>query len=206
VADWSSLDDVALADANHGWVGGAGGLLLRTVDGGRHWRAKRFGKGAVRSLTFADMRHALALRGTWHGEVLRTTDGGRHWAVSYLPDKTVWTGAVSMLDTTHAVMTTHGAGPFADLWLTSDGGATWQVGNRLPDAGYYTALSSSGSVLCAVSASGGVVTSPDGGVTWSYLGAPTGMRLDDVRFVGGHTLTVGGLGVLTRDLTTAPLP
>jgi hypothetical protein len=51
------------------------------------------------------------------------------------------------------------------------------------------------------------VTSRDDGATWSYDGAPSGDGLTSVQFVGTDTLMIAGFyGVLTRNLTTAPLP
>ena len=68
-------------------------------------------------------------------------------------------------------------------------------------------LARCGSALCAVSSFGSVATSPNGGATWSYDDTPAGYGMSSVQFVGSDTLMIAGdLGVLSRNLTTAPLP
>ena len=51
-----------------------------------------------------------------------------------------------------------------------------------------------------------MVTSTVGSLSWSNGEAPSGAWLTGAQFVGSDTLMIGGLGVLTGDLITAPLP
>ncbi len=198
------LRQVFFFDAKHGWAGGDKGTLLRTVDGGRNWSVKTFGSGVrIGHIVFADAQHGIALLGavTTHPALLCTSNGGRTWSWIHLQ---YWPGGVIMEDATHALLV---AG--STSWASSDGGKTWQRGTDLPLGGAIVSLARSGSQLCAVGAEGAVVTSTDGGLTWSNDGLPAGSRamLTSVQFVGSDTLMIGGvLGVLTRDLTTAPLP
>ncbi len=207
-----SLHDVFFVDARHGWASG-GGIrqaltVLRTVDGGRHWShthptATRTG---ISQLEFADTRHGIALTNTGSGVILVTGDGGRSWTTAQLPVAKDRPMVVTMEDASHALIVAHalGGGDAAPSFTSSDGGQTWQPGADLPN-GQYGSITRSGSLLCAVGH--GVATSRDDGATWSYDGAPTGGGLTSVQFVGSDTLMIGGFyGVLTRDLTTAPLP
>jgi photosystem II stability/assembly factor-like uncharacterized protein len=200
----ADLADVFFVDARRGWLGGARETLRRTVDGGRHWtKANRGVATNVRQLVFADALHGLAVSG-FSSYVLTTANGGRSWAKTRFSLLNYHATAVSMIDATHwLVISTQGAS-----WTTGDGGQTWQRGPDLPKAvGDYLDIARSGSRLCAVTWSGAVATSTDDGATWSRAGAvPIGL-MACAAFVGSHTLLVGGSsGLLTRDLSAAPLP
>ncbi len=202
-----SLHHVFFVDARHGWASG-GKTLLRTVDGGRHWAHRREANGAfsgITALEFADTRHGIALTNTGSGVILLTSDGGRRWTTTRLPVAKDRPMVVTMEDASRALIIAFSfvPGP-ATTFTTNDGGKTWQPGADLPND-QYGSITRSGSLLCAVGH--GVVTSRDDGATWSYDGAPSGGGLTSVQFVGSDTLMIGGsLGILTRNLTTAPLP
>ena len=205
-----ALNCVFFADAGHGWAGGNNGTLLRTVDGGRHWAHKRSASGAdISQLDFADARHGIALAGSG---ILSTRDGGRTWTTTRLPDSQDEPTAMTMQDASHALIVAYdrvGIDP-QPCFTTTDGGKTWQRGGSIANRDVYRGIAQSGSQLCAVGEFGNVVTSRDGGTTWTYDGAPFGILvgvLTSAQFVGADTLVIGGdLGILTRDLTTAPLP
>ncbi len=204
-----NLHDVCFVDAKHGWAAGDNGTLLRTTDGGRHWSHIRVaGGGALSELSFADAGHGIAL--DWPRGILATSDGGRTWSATHLPISTDVPYAAIMLDASHALIIAFSRVTIdpATAWTSADGGKTWLRGADLPNDDYYESIARSGAQLCAVgSQQGNVVTSRDGGATWTSDGVPSGGSLTSVQFVGSDTLMIGGnLGVLTRDLTTAPLP
>jgi photosystem II stability/assembly factor-like uncharacterized protein len=210
------LRDVFFVDARHGWAGG-GNTLLRTIDSGRHWTHKHPVVGAsISQLDFADASHGIALLNTGQRFILFTNNGGRTWAKTQLPVSKYRATAVIMQDATHAlIIAWNQAG--AATFTSSDGGKSWQLRGDLPNNERYVSITRSGSLLCAVGDSGvikpplasrvWIVTSRDDGATWSDDGAPSGGGLTSVQFVGADTLMIGGyLGILTRNLTTAPLP
>jgi photosystem II stability/assembly factor-like uncharacterized protein len=203
------LRDVFFVDARHGWAGG-GNTLLRTVDGGRHWAHRREAIGTLSGITaldFADARHGIALTSNGSGVILVTSDGGRSWTTTRLSVAKDRPTAVTMEDPSHALLIAYPSSSIdpATTFTTTDGGKTWQQGADLPDRDRYGSIARSGSLLCAVGH--GVATSRNDGATWAYDGAPTGGGLTSVQFVGADTLMIAGFyGVLTRNLTTAPLP
>jgi photosystem II stability/assembly factor-like uncharacterized protein len=61
-----------------GYVAGAGGRVLKTTDGGGHW--KRLKTGTTKGLTavcFVDRTHGWVAGSK--GALLRTTNGGKTW-------------------------------------------------------------------------------------------------------------------------------
>lgn len=75
----NDLFDVCFVDRLRGWAVGNGSTILRTTDGGVHWRAQRRGidRGAFRALAFADRRRGVAVGED--GVIVRTVDAGAHW-------------------------------------------------------------------------------------------------------------------------------
>ena len=196
---------VAFADATHGWAGGANGWLLRTADGGRHWTATHVATPAgVRQLAFADDTHGMALLNMLRPDILVTADGGRNWTSVRLPLPGDRPTAVTMEDASHAVVIAYDPAERAThTWASGDGGKTWRRGSDLP-ADYYWKMAHLGTQLCAIG-SGEVATSANG-TTW-HTDVPSGSDLYGVTFAGSALLMISGdSGVLTRDLSTAPLP
>lgn len=202
----SELDSVDFVDALHGWAGGVGGVILYTRDGGRHWHVTREAKGGnIQQLSFADPMHGMAL-GVRSGGFLVTQTGGRTWRFepdSALAARAGWPATLLMEDASHALVVSvfHN-----QCFASSDGGTTWQPAGAIPGGSSYGGIAHSGTRLCAVGFYG-VATSSEGGATWSHEGTVMGHSLSSVQFVGPNELMISGsLGVMTRDLTTAPLP
>ena len=202
----AGLRDVFFVDARHGWAGGESGTLLRTTDGGRRWVHVGVAfKGAISQVVFGDAEHGIAL-GTFSRAFLVTADGGRTWSRERLPAGR-WPTVAYLQDASHGlIISLHE--PRSYSFTSSDGGKTWQQAGDLPDGVEYSRIARSGSLLCTVDAGGGVASSRDDGATWTDDAVPMGEgSLNGVQFVGADGLVIGGdLGVMTRDLTTAPLP
>lgn len=121
-AGWLSLYD----------AGRGRSTLLRTADGGRHWRAQRTDAG-VQILGFADARQlVLGTRAPVPGapyRVFRTTDGGADWLVVPLPaDLGPLSDFPVFVDGTHGwILSRSHVGQDAQLLRTRDGGAHWQL-------------------------------------------------------------------------------
>lgn len=95
-ANWKRLNTKTLSwlraihfsDADNGWIGGTGGTLLVTSDGGKTWRQKaRFMEDTIREVHFFDKttgwllceRNIFALGEKSPSYLLKTTDGGNNW-------------------------------------------------------------------------------------------------------------------------------
>jgi len=71
------LNTVYFTDAKHGWVGGDGGFLAFTDDGGANWVERRLGTDhAVNDVYFVSKDHGVAVTG---GSIFETSDGGHGW-------------------------------------------------------------------------------------------------------------------------------
>ena len=198
----ADLADVFFVDAKHGWIAGPRETIKRTADGGRHWtKANKGIRRNIEQIAFADTLHGVALPG-FAPYIYTTSNAGRSWTKTTFSSAAYKAVAISMTDASHWLLLSSGA----HAWTTSDGGASWQQGPDLPTPfGDYVDLARSGSLLCAIDWGGDVATSADNGASWSFDSQLKGV-VSCAQFIGDDRLLVGGsAGILTRDLSTAPL-
>lgn len=129
------------------WVGGSGGQVLRTVDGGKTWQ--NVSPAGAESLQFRDVEAFDAQRAVilsiGPGEdsrVYRTTDGGQTWSETFRNTEADAFYDCMAFNNGHSNDKKHGLamsdpvdGKFR-IAATSDGGKSWQVQSTagMPDA------------------------------------------------------------------------
>ncbi|MET9313979.1 oxidoreductase [Kribbella sp. NPDC003505] len=174
------------------WVGGSGGTVLRTVDGGKHWQ--NVSPAGAEALQFRDVeafdaRRAVALTiGTGEdSRVYRTVDGGKTWTETFRnTDANAFYDCIAFNDDKHGLALSDPVDGKFRIAATSDGGKSWTVqpGGGMPAAlpGEF-AFAASGTCLVAGHgrtawfASGGgdrprVFRTVDGGRHWTVADSP----------------------------------
>lgn len=199
------LNSVGFYDADQGWAAIAGPLpssapssILRTTDGGRHWRLADVPGVASYSFTrFFDPQHAMVSVNTGSGQVLYSTvDGGQSWRSLDLPGRrNDGFASFVFLDPARGwYLAGTPAAPGQEfptdvqqtfvLWRTLNGGNSWQEvltvdpaqprAGGLSLAGFKSALSFSderhGALLSTPSDS--FYLTDDGGLSWQALPLP----------------------------------
>jgi photosystem II stability/assembly factor-like uncharacterized protein len=129
----ASLRGLGALDAARAWVGGAGGEVWRTTDGGTTWRnVSPPGAAACdfRDVELLGPEQALVLSAGDAARVYRTDDGGVSWRV-VLADtrKGAFFDAMAFAGETGVLFADPLNGGFC-LWTTRDGGASWQPVGR----------------------------------------------------------------------------
>jgi photosystem II stability/assembly factor-like uncharacterized protein len=100
-----------------GYFVGDGGLILKTVDGGKSFAQKASGPGPLKSVRFFDADRGIAVGAG--GTALCTADRGAHWILG-------GTGTdAPLMDVRMISATTAYAGGGSTLIKTLDGGRTW---------------------------------------------------------------------------------
>ena len=185
-AQWSTGVSGTLNDLNTTWrigadvvlVGGVGGTLLRSTDGGLTFSPAAGGFfDDVNEIQFVDDLTGYAVAD--NGRFLRSADGGASWTVSFIATGSNLAG-MHFRD----AMNGHVVGRDGVIFQTTDGGTTW-----VPQASGSTERLES---VFFVDANNGFVAgrndtylqTSDGGATWNgstLLG--TGRDLNDVFFI-----------------------
>jgi photosystem II stability/assembly factor-like uncharacterized protein len=174
------------------WVSGTEGTVLRTVDGGRHWKDVSPG-GDTGDLEFRDIeawdeQHAVILSIGTGGDsrIYRTDDGGRTWRQGFRNhSKTAFYDCLGFWDKRHGLaMSDPVHGKFRILY-TKNGGRSWSkraVSGMPPALDGEFGFAASGTCLVTAGssdawiASGGaaarVFHTADRGVTWTVTDTP----------------------------------
>ncbi|MFI7066461.1 WD40/YVTN/BNR-like repeat-containing protein [Kribbella sp. NPDC050124] len=174
------------------WVGGSGGQVLRTVDGGKSWQnVSPAGAETVqfRDVEAFDAKRAVVLsigNGT-DSRVYRTVDGGKSWTETFRnPDPNAFYDCLDFWDNKRGLALSDPVDGKFRILATADGGKSWTV---QPTAGMPAALpgefafAASGTCLVTGSgrtawfATGGgdrprVFRTVDGGKHWTVADSP----------------------------------
>ncbi|MFI6876911.1 WD40/YVTN/BNR-like repeat-containing protein [Streptomyces sp. NPDC050400] len=209
---------LAAVDRHTAWVAGSKGTVLRTTDGGAHWRTVSPAGAAeleFRDIEAFDARRAVALA-IGEGDasrIYRTDDGGTTWTESFRnPDAKAFYDCVTFFDHRNGLAMSDPVDGKYRILSTRDGGRSWKV---LPSAGMPAAqtgeagFAASGQCLVASGpkdvwlATGGgatarVLHSRDRGLNWTVTDTPIPAG-DPARGVFGlafrdrtHGIAVGG--------------
>jgi photosystem II stability/assembly factor-like uncharacterized protein len=165
---------VFFRDAHNGWVGGSGGRLMRTQDGGLSWNTQTFqipqgesaADSAVRAVLFLTEKNGVAMLGRM---VVYTEDGGKQWMPLAFPanvsleslshrGQTLWLAGGRKLTQTLTV---------GMLWRSDDLGKTWMT---VPVGDLYGAVTSvwfADANTGFIAVKGKVYQTQDAGATWT---------------------------------------
>lgn len=125
------------------WLGGSGGTVLRTTDGGASWQNVSPPGAAelqFRDIEAIDLHTAVALS-IGEGEasrIYRTADGGRTWTESFRnTEPRAFYDCVAFFDARHGLAMSDPVDGKIRVLATEDGGRSWSV---LPSEGMPAAL------------------------------------------------------------------
>ncbi|MFZ1729812.1 MAG: YCF48-related protein [Bacteroidota bacterium] len=170
--------DATFLDAQHGWIVGGNGALLRTSDGGMTWSSQanilRTTPFLGLSIVFTDAANGLVSTNT--GLLLRTNDGGFSWnllprsaltmqKLRKAPDGSVW-----------------GVGSLGTIARTTDVGLTWIRFSTGITTVIYDIEFPDAQTAVAVCGGGTVLRSVDAGQNWTSTIAGIGTDITSIDF------------------------
>ncbi len=134
----TSLNTVSVANANVGWIGGNGGVVLRTINAGTNWTnvtGSTIGTADVYAICGIDANTCLVSTSPGATFVYRTSNGGVNWTQVFTQ-----TGGfiddIKMQNANTGFMYGDPVGARWSLWKTTNGGVNWDsAGLYLPQVG-----------------------------------------------------------------------
>jgi len=218
-----ALTRIAFASPERGWIVGQDGVILATADGGRTWKPQQSGTPshlfAVAALD-GEVVYACGDRSTW----LETRDGGATWHGRAVPLSDVGLDPeialaveepiyydLDFIDEANGWM----VGDYGNIRRTRDGGQTWEsqhgslLGQRMANArrplrdaldlpALFRVAVRDGGHGIAVGVGGTVLTTTDGGASWTIeppkVEPPLETPLLEIAFAGDATFVFGGSG------------
>jgi hypothetical protein len=176
-------------------VSGAGGIILRTTNGGTTWVQQSVGlAGGLLGVCLVDVNHATAVG--FDGAILRTTDGGTTWTQQSSGTAQFLFG-VSFTDVNIGTV----VGDGGTILRTTNGGETWTLqSNVLPYAYSLRSVSfTDANKGTIVGSYGSILRTTDGGTTWKQQSLLTTNTLLSVSFTDSNNGTaVGEYGIILR--------
>jgi photosystem II stability/assembly factor-like uncharacterized protein len=170
-----NLNSVLFNDSNYGFIVGANGTLLSTIDGGKNWFKQSSGtSNNISLISFVDSKNGFI----WGSNktFIKTQNGGNTW-LNFTDS--VKNGFVpsAFLDINNALAITQSSDT-TKIYKSIDGGKTWQYLSRIIMSffsPYRVFYKDSNNILIvgSIMASGTVFYSTDGGKTWKQ-GLSTG--------------------------------
>jgi photosystem II stability/assembly factor-like uncharacterized protein len=165
---------VSVVDSSRAWAAGAGGTVLKTLNGNT-WTAT-IGSGGADVYTIEAIDISKALIGTFDGtttKIRRTQNGGLTWTDVYTNSSAgAFIDAIEMFDANNGYAVGDPVGGQWTLLRTTDGGLTWTSAASLSqngsEAGWNNAMWWTDSLHGWFGTSNGrVYATADGGATWS---------------------------------------
>ena len=202
-----NLGSLAFADRLHGiaiggiWRGDRQvGVILRTSDGGEHWRSAweqtpafpAGGAGYPTAIGVVDRQH-IVVAGS-RGIVLSSKDGGESWSLA--AHSSTAAGILSLAFP--AGPRGWAVGDRGRILKTPDGGLTWRLRATIGQLDLYAVAFPSKTEGWAIGGEGTLLHTSDGGAHWSSVpGLPQSKELEALSFVSsGHGWVVGDYGCI----------
>ena len=178
----TSLNCVSAVDANIGWIGGNGGVILKTVNGGVNWTNVANGTvGTADIYAISALSASVCLVSTSPANtfVYRTSDGGTTWTQVFT-QVGGFIDDIRFKDANNGIMYGDPVSARWSIWRTTNAGVTWDsAGCYLPqaasEAGWNNAMFVNGNTVYFGTNSTKVYKSTNFGATGSWTsGATTG--------------------------------
>ena len=214
-----SLYGVAFLNADSGVVVGSGGAIFGTTNGGVTWEIRSGGPYVppreLWSVALSRSGWGLAVGGQWLWGMdppsswsMQTTDGGVTWREGRAGCYNCLLYGASTSDphtgtfvgSGHTIPADSRAYDYSVINWTSDRGTTWSRPSPIdPGPPLYAVSCADTSNQTAVGASGTIIRTTDGGVTWISQSSGTSATLTGIAMIDANTATaVGSGGIILR--------
>jgi len=167
---------VKALDRFNGWIGGAGGTVLRTTNGGTTWTSVGGGPMGTNTVYAIEALSAttafVTTSPTGASYIFRTTNAGTSWDTVFT-QADGFLDAIKMFDATNGIAIGDPVGGTWTILKTTNGGSTWARTATEPvqagtESGYNTSISIVGSRIWFGTNNSRVYYSTDSGTTWNF--------------------------------------
>ncbi|MEI8080698.1 MAG: YCF48-related protein, partial [Actinomycetes bacterium] len=174
----------SFVDANHGWLAGSNGTIMRTADAGASWESQASGITNWRGIHFTDANNGWVVG---DGGQIQHTTNGVDWAPQ-TSGTTVQLNGVWFTDNLNGCA----VGNNGTVLNTTNGGATWVIRPSTVTQSLNAVWFANASTGWAVGASGVILKTTSGGNSWNAQSTPTAQTLLAVRGVSQLGVWVSG--------------
>jgi photosystem II stability/assembly factor-like uncharacterized protein len=175
------LRGISAVDGNIAWASGREGTVLRTTDGGKHW--KKVSVPDAKDLDFRDIEAfdannavVLSIGPGEASRVYRTQDGGKHWALALKnTDERAFFDCM-VFDGANGWMLGDPVEGRYQVRTTTDGGRTWALSPDGPEAMKDEAAFAASGTCIARTTTGETLAVGGGAAARAHVGDSSGKR------------------------------
>jgi photosystem II stability/assembly factor-like uncharacterized protein len=206
----TALMSVSAVSPLVGWAAGAGGVVLRTTDGGNNWTSVgggSIGANAINAIKAVSASTAFVTTApsTSLSHIFRTTNGGTSWDTVYTQDAAglnPFINAIHMFDANNGIAQGDPVGGKWTIVRTTNGGTSWtrdtanaptQVGSEYGANNGMKVLGTT-HIWFTPGTGNGFYRSTDGGTTWTRSTLPASGFTAGVNFLDTQVGVVGNSG------------
>ncbi len=218
----STLTGVYFLNRNLGWVVGHDAVILRTTDGGQHWKKVHYApeeEAPLLSIWFRDEQYGIAIGA--YGYFLISHDGGKTWIRNELnvnnidlPDEGITKDDIDadgFTDTYDLHLNDIALSDAGQLYIAAEAGRVYRSDdfgeswNEMPSpyiGSLFGVLPLSENIVLVFGLRGHLFRSDDAGLTWQEIKTgTTEMLTDGIRLSDGKVVIVGlgGTLLVSRD-------
>jgi photosystem II stability/assembly factor-like uncharacterized protein len=180
-----NIEDVYFANQSTGWLVGAGGMILKTENGGVSWQKKTTGTTTwLYGVYFPDAQIGWAVGE--YGKIIKTTNGGNSWITQNSIGGTFYD--VYFVDT----QTGWVVGENGTILKTTNGGSNWQSQTSGTTVYLNAVTFHSAQIGWVIGGNGTILKTTNGGTTWTPQNSTTTEFLLGIDFINEQTGWVVG--------------
>lgn len=196
------LNTIMFLDSLHGWMGGEGGKVYGTTDGGAHWLRPDVAPSPAANMPIHRIKfftpsigYAVGGVSEMYGVAWKTLDSGRSWTTVKVAENLF---DVAMMDSLTIIAVGGGFDDGAGLAQSSDGGDTWSYRYlKLYGRAIILSFRSASEAWSMLEGQTACMFSADSGNTWSGTTIMKGVSFYDAQFPDDrHGFAVGTLGTI----------
>lgn len=209
----SVMTDISVIDNNTAWAAGTLGTVLKTTDQGKTWQQLKTGEDIWYTSIDAVSADKVFLT-SWNQNLQSTTDGGKTWKSQQIGNL-AYLKKIQFIDANNGFLIgskelgENEFEPVLQLWVTTDGGTTWNERNQ--------SLTMEPADFCFFSTKIGIATvkapdgsdnddiyrTADGGLTWDPVLSVPNISISGVSLADAKTgYAVGEMAVNPIDKTS----
>lgn len=209
----SVMVEISIVDKNIAWAAGTLGTVLKTTDTGKTWQQIKTGEDTWYTSIDAVSPEKVFLT-SWNKYIQSTTDGGITWKSQQI-GKLSYLKKVQFIDANNGFLIgskelgEYEFEPVLQLWVTTDGGTTWNERNQSlkMDPADFCFFSTKIGIATVKAVDGSInddiYRTTDGGITWNPVKTTPNISISGISLADTKTgYAVGEVAVNPSDKTS----
>ncbi len=194
--DAQIYNSIFFVDDSYGWIGGSGGMIKKSTDGGITWTPQNINsESSIWDIYFLDRKIGWASGS--NNTIIKTIDGGANWFNCSIADSRAKTYLyIKFVNPSIGWCNSN----YGEVYRTTDGGSSWQLKKKLKEMGAFLSVIDGNTAYLL---QGALYKTYDGGRHWDSVDIqiPKNYFATSMSFVNGNSglITTGNASGMMID-------